>query len=410
MHRLAVAGAALALGVLAGCSSSEPGSGTASSPAATSTPPTTSAIHSTPPSSRPPSTSTTPSSSAPPFLPPAERVFSAMTLRQRVGQLLMVDCPTSGATGETQQAITQYHVGSVILDGTSYAGRDEIAVVTRNVQALAPRGDQLLVATDQEGGQVQRLQGQGFDRIPAATVQGTIAPTTLQRQTKSWATQLRRAGVTVDLAPVLDVVPADFGANPPVGDLDREYGNTPAAVTSHGVAVVRGLASAGVAATVKHFPGLGRVHGNTDLTGGVTDTMTTTDDPFLAPFRAAIASGVPFVMISTADYARIDPGVPAAFSFRIVTGLLRDQLGFDGVIVSDDVGHAAQVADYSVGERAVRFVAAGGDLLLTVDAGQAGEMTSALVSRAKSDPAFRRLVNAAALRVLRAKEQLGLLR
>jgi beta-N-acetylhexosaminidase len=114
-------------------------------------------------------------------------------------------------------------------------------------------------------------------------------------------------------------------------------------------------------------------------------------------------------MISTAAYARIDPGVPAAFSPRIVTGLLRGRLGFRGVVISDDLGQAAQVADVSIGQRAVRFVQAGGDIVLTVNATQAAAMTSALLARAKRDPAFRQLVDFAALRVLREKAALGLL-
>jgi beta-N-acetylhexosaminidase len=332
-----------------------------------------------------------------------------MTERQRVGQLLMVDCPTSGVGADTQQAITEFGVGSVILDGTSFAGVQEIAAVTRQVQSLAPNGVGLLVATDQEGGQVQRLQGAGFTRIVSAVDQGGISPSRLQGFARGWGTELRQAGVQIDLAPVLDVVPAGFGANPPVGDLDREYGRTPAAVTAHGLAVARGLTAAGVDPTVKHFPGLGRVHGNTDLTPGVTDPITTRDDPYLAPFRAAVRAGVPFVMVSTAIYSQIDAGTPAAFSKTIVTGMLRRDLGFRGLIISDDLGGAAQVADFSPAERAVRFVAAGGDVVLTVNAGQAGVMTAALLSRARSDPAFRKKVDAAALLVLQEKERRGLL-
>ncbi len=94
-------------------------------------------------------------------------------------------------------------------------------------------------------------------------------------------------------------------------------------------------------------------------------------------------------MMSTAVYSKIDPGTPAAFSHAIVTGMLREQLGFRGVVISDDVGAAKQVATYPVGERAVRFVAAGGDMVLTVDATQAGAMCDALYARAASDPAFR---------------------
>jgi beta-N-acetylhexosaminidase len=339
----------------------------------------------------------------------AQRVLAAMTLRQRVGQLLMVDCPSTGVSAATQQAITRYHVGSVILDGTSYAGVTRTATVSRHAQALAPEGVRLFIATDQEGGLVQRLQGPGFTRIVSALQQGRIAPATLQGYARGWGRQLRAAGVNVNLAPVLDVVPAGFGSNPPIGDLDREYGHTPARVTSHGLAVARGMLAAGVDPTVKHFPGLGRVRGNTDLTAGVTDRVTTSTDPYLAPFRAAVSAGLPFVMMSTAIYSRIDPGTPAAFSTKIVTGLLRNQMGFRGLIVSDDVGNAAQVAYLSVGKRAVRFIAAGGDVVLTVNAGQAAAMTSALVAKAKADPAFRKKVDAAALLVLLEKQRRGLL-
>jgi beta-N-acetylhexosaminidase len=332
-----------------------------------------------------------------------------MSLRQRVGQLLMVDCPTSGLGAATAQAVTTYHVGSVILDGTSYAGRAGIATLTGRLQRLAPRHVRLFVATDQEGGLVQRLRGPGFTRIPAATTQGRYPTSVLYGDARQWGRELHRAGVNVNLAPVLDVVPAGFGANPPIGDLDREYGHRVSVVENQGLAVARGFQAAGVAPTVKHFPGLGRVHGNTDLTSGVTDTITTADDPYLQPFRVAVRSGVPFVMVSTAIYARIDRGVPAAFSHKIVTGLLRQRFGFSGLVISDDVGGAAQVARVPIGQRAVRFVNAGGDVVLTVDAGQAQPMTAALVAAARKSPAFRAKVNAAALRVLQEKQRLGLL-
>ncbi len=180
-------------------------------------------------------------------------------------------------------------------------------------------------------------------------------------------------------------------------------------MTAHGLAVVQGMAAAGVDVTVKHFPGLGRVHGNTDTTGGVTDAVTTRDDPYLAPFRAAARAGVPFVMMSTAIYALLDPGMPAAFSRTIVTGMLRGDLGFRGLIISDDLGGAQQVAPYSIGDRAVRFIAAGGDVVLTVDADQASAMTAALLAKARHDPAFRKQVDAAALLVLQEKQARGLL-
>jgi beta-N-acetylhexosaminidase len=339
----------------------------------------------------------------------AQRQLVAMSLPERVGQLLMVDCPSTGVAAATTTAVTRYHVGSVILDGNSDLGVEGTAAVVQQLTALVTRGPQLFVATDQEGGEVQRLRGSGFTDIPAAVQQGTEKVSQLQTDTTVWAGQLRAAGVNLDLAPVLDVVPAGSGPNPPIGDLDRELGSDPATVSAHGVAIVKGLAAAGVAATVKHFPGLGRVSQNTDTTAGVRDTVTTATDPDLAPFAAAVKAGTPFVMVSTAIYTRIDPANPAAFSRAIVTGMLRDRLGFDGVIISDDLGAAKQVAAVPVGQRAVQFVAAGGDLVLTVDAGQAAAMTGALIAKATADPSFAALVDAAALRVLQAKQAAHLL-
>jgi beta-N-acetylhexosaminidase len=336
-------------------------------------------------------------------------VFEQMTEAERVGQLLMVDCSTTGVGPATIAAIQQYDVGSVILDGTSDAGLSATRAVTGVLRGLAPRNVGLFVSTDQEGGLVQRLQGPGFTRIVSAVQQGTIAPSTLRGFATGWGDQLRRAGVNVNLAPVLDTVPAGFGSNPPIGDLDREFGHTPDVVTAHGLAVARGMAAAGIDATVKHFPGLGRVRGNTDTASGVTDDVTTRSDPYLAPFRAAAAAHVPFVMISSAIYSRIDPGVPAAFSRTIVTGMLRGDLGYRGLIISDDLGAATAVSGYPLGDRAVRFVAAGGDVVLTVDASQAATLTAALLAKARSDPAFKQKVDAAALLVLQAKQARGLL-
>jgi beta-N-acetylhexosaminidase len=161
--------------------------------------------------------------------------------------------------------------------------------------------------------------------------------------------------------------------------------------------------------TLKHFPGLGRVHGNTDTTSNVTDVTTTVDDPFLDPFVAGIRAGTAAVMVSLARYPRLDPNSIAAYSRPIVTGLLRDKLGFTGLIVSDDLGAAASAGSLPVGDRAVRFIEAGGDMVLTIRPSDAAPMSAALMARAQASPAFRALVTAAATRVLRGKFQAGLL-
>ncbi|MEO8889491.1 MAG: glycoside hydrolase family 3 N-terminal domain-containing protein [Jatrophihabitantaceae bacterium] len=409
MHRRArLLPIALVVGALTACSTGS-AAGPNSSGAPPSTPgPTPRTTHTTSAGStaaKPTHTPThTPSPSG-----PAEIQLATMSLAQRVGQLFMVDCPSTSVGPATVTAITKYHVGSVILDGNSQLGIEGTAAVVSDLQKLVTNGPQLFVSTDQEGGEVQRLRGSGFSAIPSAVQQGTENPGSLKTNTTVWAGQLRAAGVNVDLAPVLDTVPANSGPNPPIGDLDREYGDTPATVTTHGLAVVAGLAAAGVAATVKHFPGLGRVAQNTDTTSGVTDYVTTRHDAYLAPFAAAIKAGVPFVMVSTAVYSKIDPNSPAAFSRTIVTGMLRDDLGFRGVVITDDLGNATQVSAYPVGSRAVDFISAGGDMVLTVDANQAATMTQSVLAEATGSPSFRALVDAAALRVLQAKQSQHLL-
>lgn len=340
---------------------------------------------------------------------PAERAFAAMSRAERVGQLLMVGCPSTRVTAACRSAIRTRHVGSVILTGSSTLSVAGQHRVTAALQAAAPASRWLLIATDQEGGAVRRMRGPGFSAMPSALTQGGWSTSVLRSRATTWGAELRRAGVSVDLAPVLDTVPAGAG-NPPIGDLAREYGHTPARVTTKGLAVLRGLRAGGVAPTVKHFPGLGRVTRNTDTSAGVTDRVTTATDPFLRPFRSAVAAGAPLVMISTAVYTRVDARNPAAFSRQVVTGLLRSRLGFRGVVISDDLGAARQVAAVPVGQRAARFVAAGGDLVLTVQAGQARAMEAAIVARMTSSPSFRATVDAAVLRVLHLKQAQGLLR
>jgi beta-N-acetylhexosaminidase len=218
------------------------------------------------------------------------------------------------------------------------------------------------------------------------------------------------AGVNLDFAPVMDVVPPGADAtNEPIGALQREYGHDPTTVGSHGAAVVRGMAQANIPTTLKHFPGLGRVVGNTDTAAGVVDSITTADDPYLEAFRVGIQAGAPFVMVSLATYSAIDPKHQAVFSPTIIGSLLRGRLGFDGVVMSDDLGVAVSVSSLTPGDRATAFIAAGGDLVLVAGADSASKMTLAVLNRASSDPRFAAQVDDAAVRVLRAKQAYGLL-
>jgi beta-N-acetylhexosaminidase len=344
----------------------------------------------------------------------ARAAFTRMTEPQRIGQLFMVGTPATGLSAAAASAITVHHVGNLILTGRTYAGAAPVrylaARADRLTTAAATAGVPLYVSTDQEGGQVQALQGPGFARIPTALTQGTWSDATLTAGARSWGRQLSRAGVDLNLAPVMDTVPVSLGTrNTPIGHYFREYGYTPTVVATKGSDVVRGERGVGLAVTAKHFPGLGHVMANTDTTAGVTDSVTTRASGDLTPFRSAIAAGARVVMVSLAVYSRIDPVRPAAFSPTVVTGMLRGDLGFTGVVMSDDLGNARQVAGWSPGARAVDFISAGGDLVLTVDPAVVPAMVAAVTTKAANDPAFRAKVDAAAYRVLSAKAVDGLL-
>jgi beta-N-acetylhexosaminidase len=339
--------------------------------------------------------------------------LARMGLPQRVGQLMMVGTPATKVSTGARKAISQYHVGSVVLTGRSHAGVAATRRVTNELQSLvsatSTRREPLYVATDQEGGDVQVLQGSGFSRMPKAIDQGGLAASTLKARAKTWAGQLRQAGVNLNLAPVMGTVSASFAPkNKPIGFYGREYGHTPHQVAIKGTAFANGMRAAHLQVAIKHFPGLGRVRNNTDTSSGVRDRVTGRHSTYLDPFKTGIKAGATFVMVSTAYYDKIDARHPAAFSPAIVTGLLRGDLGFGGVVISDDLGAAKQVSAYPPGQRAVDFVKAGGDMILTVKPSTVPAMTHALVARAQKLPGFKSKINKAALRVLEAKHQAGL--
>jgi beta-N-acetylhexosaminidase len=344
----------------------------------------------------------------------AAATLDAMTEDQRIGQLFLLGIDGDELSPDETAAIQTYHLGSAFLVNWRTRGIDGVRPLTEKIQALASASTTdrvgFFIGADQEGGQVQRISGPGFSTIPSATKQGALSPEILQSDAASWGRELKAAGVNLDLAPVMDVVPPGADTtNEPIGALGREFGHDPATVASHGAAVVRGMQQAGVATTLKHFPGLGRVAGNTDTSAGVVDSVTTTDDPYLESFRAGIEAGAPLVMVSLATYTAIDPTRRAVFSPTIIEDLLRKDLGFDGVVVSDDLGAAASVASMAAGERAVEFLAAGGDLIVVEGTAPAFEMAAAVSARAASNADFRARLNAAALRVLQAKSSYGLL-
>ncbi|MGA0568521.1 glycoside hydrolase family 3 N-terminal domain-containing protein [Rathayibacter sp. KR2-224] len=345
---------------------------------------------------------------------PADPI-AGLSLQQKVGQLFMVGTQATAAGSATLDAVKTLHVGNVFLAGRSHAGVDATKGVVSQLTALATSdataGLPLFVATDQEGGEVQVLHGPGFDEMPSAVQQGATMPAQLKDAATGWGHELEASGVNMNLAPVVDLIASPEAAanNPPIGGFDRQYGYDPVTITSHADAFRAGMDTAGVVPVIKHFPGLGAVTQNTDTDSGVTDGSTTATSPSIGVFGTEIAHGARVVMMSTAIYTQLDPGGPAVFSSAIITGLLRQKLGFDGVVMSDDLSAAEQTSAWSPADRAVLALQAGVDIVLvSADASIAAPMVAAVVAKAQSDPAFAKIVDDAARRVVKLKhDQFG---
>ena len=336
-----------------------------------------------------------------------------MTEDQRIGQLFLMGLANDRLGTAEMQEIQADHVGSVWFVDRTTAGVAGVRAVADAVQAQVSSSStanvRFFVAANQEGGITQALTGAGFSTIPSALVQGAWAASTLAATALTWGQQLRAAGVNLNYAPVMDVVPPGFDSqNQPIGALQRGYGHDPATVGSHGSAFIAGMKQAGVAVTVKHFPGLGRVTGNTDFTTA-TDTVTTANDPYLQSFKQGIDNAPDFVMVAIATYTQIDPARVAAFSPIVITQMLRVDLGFTGVVVSDDLGATAAVASIPAGSRALQFLSAGGDFIVSKTADATHAMVTAIRAQVTADPSFRARVDDAVRRILQAKQAHGLL-
>lgn len=339
----------------------------------------------------------------------ASRAIATMSLDERAGQLIMAPMFAGGNPADLSALISTRHVGSVVLIGNWNNGTAAAKTAADALQSYAPSGNQLIVSTDQEGGQVQHLKGSGFDTMPSAVAQGQMSADTLRSSAKTWGGQLKQACINVDLAPVLGTVQVKRSSNAPIGALNRDFGLDSNGNAQHGIAFVEGMRDAGVGATVKHYPGLGAVTGNTDFTTeGILDTTTTLDDEEIGAFNTTIKQAKPaMVMMSLATYQRIDSSAPAAFSSKIIDGTLRGSVGYDGVVISDSLS-AAAVSGIATKDLGVRLVDAGGDLACIGDTSYVTPILDGIIARAQSDPAFAKKVTASATRVMTLKYQMGL--
>jgi beta-N-acetylhexosaminidase len=316
----------------------------------------------------------------------------SLPLDQQVGQLVVLTFRGTTAPAYVLTALRKRHVAGVILFGGNISSPDQLRALTLS---LREAGGSPLVAVDQEGGQVRRVPWVGPVRSEAEQVEtGTV-----QSDAAAAAWALRALGVTVSLAPVADV--------PSVRDAaisSRAFSSDPTIASASVAAAVRGWLTGGVSPTAKHFPGLGGASGNTDrAVVTIRRSRSALERVDLAPFRAAIQAGVPLVMVGHARYPALDRSHIASQSSAVVDGLLREQLGFRGVVVTDSLEARASLATGSITTDAQRAIAAGADLVLLTGRGSYQPVYDHLLARAREDPVFRRRVRESSARVWRLK-------
>ena len=264
---------------------------------------------------------------------------------------------------------------------------ESAAAVHRMLRSLTwPEGLPPLVGVDQEGGRVARL-GEPLVTLPAMRSVGDgLDPAAIRTLGVALGRQLAALGFTMDFAPVLDI--DSNPDNPVIGD--RAFGDTAEAVAARALPFAAGLAEGGVLPCGKHFPG----HGDTDLDSHLAlprlaHERSRLDAVELAPFRAAIAAGIPALMSAHVRFDTLDPAVPATLSKAVMTDLLRGELGFEGAIISDDLEMKAVADAWGVVPSGVRAIEAGCDILLVCsDLDAAYATRDALAARAAVDDAF----------------------
>lgn len=286
-----------------------------------------------------------------------------LKLEQKIGQMIVAGFPSASCDGHLTKLIEYHGVGNVILFSRNLGGKGDIAQMNRSIQELLLKsvGIPGLIAVDQEGGMVTRIRRDasflpGAMAFSAAGITGSA-----RRAGEIEGEELRAMGINMNLAPVMDV--NNNPQNPVIGV--RSYGDSPVRVAEYGADYIRGLQGQGVIATAKHFPG----HGDTEVDShlglaAVNHPPERLESVELFPFKAAVAGGVDAVMTAHILFPALEPErLPATLSHRVLSGLLRRELGFKGLIITDCLEMKAVSDNYGTANAAVMAVKAGADLL-----------------------------------------------
>lgn len=302
-----------------------------------------------------------------------EEQLGQMSLEEKIGQMFMVGFKGEGGNEQAltvnEQAktlIEDYHVGGIIYFDRNVQSPDQVAKLSNDLQKLALSSERkipLFITVDQEGGKVARFK-EGFTEFPGNMVLGATQNKDLAYQTgKQMGEELRAVGVNLNMAPVLDV--NNNPENPVIGV--RSFSEDPQLTAELGAEMIRGFHDSSIFTIAKHFPG----HGDTAVDSHVglpeiSHSMKRLNEVELVPFKRSISAGTDMVMSTHITFPAIEPetGVPATLSNKVLTGLLREQLNYDGIIITDDMEMGAIAENFGTREAVVRAIQAGADIVL----------------------------------------------
>lgn len=327
---------------------------------------------------------------------------SGLSLKHAIGQLLIVGFEGSRLPIPLIGALTKGDVGGVILFARNFESRDQIVSLTRQIHSI-PSPYPIWTCVDQEGGKVQRIgESFGSARIPSAREIGATTPERAYEIAVETGRDLKALGFDINFAPVLDI--DTNPANPIIGD--RAFGATAEDVIRYAIPTIKGLEDAGIIACGKHFPG----HGDTDKDShtDLPETMHGIErlrEVEFKPFKAAIEAGVPMIMTAHIVMKGLGERFPATLS-RSVIGLLRGELGYDGVVVSDDLEMDAIIDRCCTIDAVLRGLRAGVDAFLICKSQYLWLNLCKLIrAEAEKDEALKARIFESAERVLRVKKR-----
>lgn len=286
-----------------------------------------------------------------------------MTLRKKIGQRLVGGFPGKTMSPEFIRMVKQYKISNIILFQHNVENISQLKTLCDDIHRLVRQetGHGAFITIDQEGGGVTRLPGDAVNVAGAMALAATEKPENAYTAARITAGELRALGINFNLAPVADV---NSNPNNPIIGL-RSYGDTPEQVETYALEALRGYLDGGVLASAKHFPGHGDTALDTHVSLPVIDkSLEELEQLELKPFRALIEAGCPGVMTTHILFPQLEPdGVPGTMSRRIITGLLRERLGFRGLVVSDDMEMDAIRKYYGTPQGVAAAIAAGVDLV-----------------------------------------------